>query len=300
MLLWYTNRVHRGFVFLAVPVLLVGAGTWIAVDAGLFEPRFSDTEAGFEPVPAVIPGRLPATEFEDEPIDGVAISLPPIPEPMQGGRIRWAQYWVDMTPEEMRVYGSAPMRDGPPRVGIQAGHWQLDAVPEELEGLRASSGARGGGYTEQETVLAIARQVKTLLEAEGFVVDLLPATVPIDYYADAFVSIHADGATSANVNGFKISGPRRDFSGKADDLVQALYKSYGEETGLREDNNITRRMSGYYAFNWRRYDHALHPQTPAAIIETGFMTSTHDRSLIVDAPHIAARGIANGILDFLR
>lgn len=290
---------HRGLLAGASLIILISGG-WYAVDAGLFDARFSDTEPEFEPVPAVIPGNLPAAEFEEEEAATTSIgSLPAIPEPMQNGRIRWASYWVDMTPEELAVYGKAPVRSGPPRVGIQAGHWNLEEVPEELDGLTASTGARGGGYTEQQTVLDIARRVKALLEAEGVTVDLLDATVPTDYLADAFVSIHADGATSASVNGFKISGPRRDFSGKADALVGALYDSYGDATGLREDSNITRRMSGYYAFNWRRYDHAVHPQTPSAIVETGFMTSEKDRAIIVSQPQVAAQGIADGILAFL-
>ncbi len=46
---------------------------------------------------------------------------------------------------------------------------------------------------EADVVLEIAKKVKTSLEAKGVVVDLLPATIPIDYFADAFISIHADG-----------------------------------------------------------------------------------------------------------
>lgn len=189
---------------------------------------------------------------------------------------------------------------GPLRVGIQAGHARLDEVPEELEGLRRSTGAYGGGKSEAEVVLKIAEEVKKILEAQGMAVDLLPATVPVDYVADAFVSIHADGNGSPSASGFKISGPRRDFSGRSEALVSALYDSYGAETGLRRDLNITRRMSGYYAFNWRRYDHAVHPMTPAAIVETGFMTSASDRAIIVDQPQRAAKGIADGIIKFLR
>lgn len=214
------------------------------------------------------------------------------------GRIRWSQYWLPLTPEE-ELYYSTPRPGGPLRVGIQAGHSELDDVPEELEGLRTSSGAHGGGYTEQDTVLVIAQLVKGMLEEHDIVVDLLPATVPIDYRADAFVSVHADGASSAAVSGFKITEPRRDFSGKAQALVDALYESYGAATKLRRDSNITRRMSGYYAFNWRRYEHAVHPLTPAVIVETGFMTNAADRDIIVHDPERAARGIADGILTFL-
>jgi hypothetical protein len=245
---------------------------------------FSHTEAGFEGVE-----------------DDTATSAPVIPAsvPPQGQRIQWSRYWIPFTLAEEKVYKGWTRPPGPLRVGIQAGHWKVNEVPRDIAGLKSSTGAYGGGYSEQETVLVIAQKVKALLEVEGVIVDLLPATVPVDYYADAFVSIHADGNTSASVTGFKITGPRRDFSERADELVAALYNSYGDATGLRRDANITRRMSGYYAFNWRRYDHALHPMTPAAIIETGFMTSPTDRAVIVAKPEMAAKGIADGIFDFL-
>lgn len=58
-------------------------------------------------------------------------------------------------------------------------------------------------------------------------------------------------------------------------------------------------MRGYYAFNWYRYDHAIHPMTPAVIVETGFLTNAADRALIVDDPGRVAQGITKGILKFL-
>src|SRR5690606_11215286 len=62
---------------------------------------------------------------------------------------------------------------------------------------------------------------------------------------------------------------------------------------------ITRRMRGYYAFNYRRYDHALHPMTVGAILETGFLTSARDRAVIVSDPDRAARGIARAVSQFI-
>jgi len=57
-------------------------------------------------------------------------------------------------------------------------------------------------------------------------------------------------------------------------------------------------MQNYYAFNFRRYEHALHPMTIAVIIETGFITSARDRSVIMDAPDRAARGIVDAVKAF--
>lgn len=58
-------------------------------------------------------------------------------------------------------------------------------------------------------------------------------------------------------------------------------------------------MTAYYAFNWPRYEHAVHPYTPSVIVETGFMTNSEDRALLVNNPELPATGIANGILAFL-
>ena len=57
-------------------------------------------------------------------------------------------------------------------------------------------------------------------------------------------------------------------------------------------------MQNYYAFNFRRYEHALHPMTIGVILETGFLTSARDRGVIVDAPERAARGIVDAVTAF--
>ncbi|CAN5755392.1 hypothetical protein BH23GEM3_BH23GEM3_10440 [soil metagenome] len=62
---------------------------------------------------------------------------------------------------------------------------------------------------------------------------------------------------------------------------------------------LTRRMTSYYAFNSRRYKHALLPLTVGVILETGFLTSPRDRRVIVDAPERAARGVADAVIPFL-
>jgi hypothetical protein len=57
-------------------------------------------------------------------------------------------------------------------------------------------------------------------------------------------------------------------------------------------------MQNYYAFNFRRFEHALHPMTMGVIIETGFLTSPGDRQVIVDDPERAARGIVEAVKAF--
>ncbi|MBV9356032.1 MAG: N-acetylmuramoyl-L-alanine amidase [Chloroflexi bacterium] len=195
----------------------------------------------------------------------------------------------------------APVYDpaGQRRVGLQAGHWQLDQLPAELHGLDA--GSSGGGKQEWEVNLDLAQRTAALLEAQGVAVDVLPATPPVDYRAHLFLAIHADGDTSGDLHGFKIARPGFSAIPDVDDtLVNTLYTDYAAITGLpRDDDHVSRRMSYYYAFNSRRYCHAVAPGVPQAIIEAGYLTSAVDRQYLIGDPDLLARGIAQGIADFL-
>ncbi|MCC7103671.1 MAG: N-acetylmuramoyl-L-alanine amidase [Chloroflexi bacterium] len=188
---------------------------------------------------------------------------------------------------------------GQKQVGLQAGHWLVEQVPEELRQL--GGGAVGGGKQEWEANLEIAQRTKSLLEAAGIAVDLLPSTVPPGYRAHAFLAIHADGDASGQVRGFKVARPGFSSIPQADDrLVAALEGAYGQATQLpRDDEHISLRMRYYYAFNSRRYCHSVAPGVPQAIIESGFLTSAADRQLLLGNPDLAARGIADGLLAFL-
>lgn len=187
----------------------------------------------------------------------------------------------------------------PPRVGIQVGHWKSNELPDELARLRTSTGAHVRGLSEVNLNLDVARRVVPLLEAAGVAVDLLPATVPPSYDADAFVSIHADGSTSARSRGFKIATPWR-TSRAAQHLRDALDAEYGAATGLPRDGAITMNMRGYYAFNFRRHTHAVARTTPAVILEMGFITNASDRAYLTGRQDTVARAIAAGVLRYLR
>ncbi len=198
--------------------------------------------------------------------------------------------------EELNSYERTP---GPWRVGIQVGHWQNDTMPDELKALEYNGGAAWGGLSEAAAMYEIVEATAAKLEAAGVIVDVLPATIPKGYRADAFISVHADGNRDTSISGFKIAGPRRDYSGRSEALVEALYTSYEAATGMSEDSAITNRMTAYYAFNWPRYEHAVHPHTPSVIVETGFLTSAVDRAVIVATPEVPAAGIVEGVLAFL-
>jgi hypothetical protein len=190
--------------------------------------------------------------------------------------------------------------EGPPKVALQVGHWKNQEVPLELEKLKTHTGSSGGGKSEWEVNMAIAKEVEKILMEKGVTVELLPATVPPQYWADVFMAIHADGSTDKSISGYKFAYSWRDFTGKADSLVHILNEKYESITNLARDPNITRNMRGYYAFSFWRYEHAIHPMTTAVIAETGFLTNKSDQKLLINTPEIPAKAIAEGILEHLR
>lgn len=201
------------------------------------------------------------------------------------------------TLNELRTY-QPPVRERP-LVGIQIGHWEHQEAPDELAGLRGNTGAVWGNYTELAIMLKLGKEVESILKTEGVDVDILPVTIPPGYEADAFITLHADGNSNTSVRGFKIAGPRIDYSGHAETLVKKLRDFYLAGTNLPEDSQITRQMSAYYAFNWARYEHAVHPYTPTAIVETGFVTNPDDRNFLLNQTTLVAESIVAGILAFL-
>lgn len=206
-------------------------------------------------------------------------------QPPSQDRFAWLEAWT--------------RPDVPARVGLQVGHWKNNELPDELSRLRGNTGASGGGKSEWEVNLAIAQETKSILLERNIEVDILPSTVPVQYWADVFVAIHADGSTDTSKSGFKVAAPRRDYSGNTSTLVGLIEKQYELSTKLAIDDNITRNMTGYYAFAWWRYEHSVHPKTASAILETGFLTNASDRKTIVSRPDISALGLANAIIEYL-
>lgn len=203
-------------------------------------------------------------------------------------------HFPSLQPAVLTAYPLAPWR-----VGIQAGHWKIEELPEELRRLRSSTGARSGVYKEVDANLEIARRVAEYLRSAGVQVDLLPATVPPGYQADAFISIHADGAPRPGVRGWKMSTPWRS-SEASRKLLDAVAYSYPLFTGLPEDRyGTTYNMRGYYAFSPHRFRHTITSTTPAIIIETGFVTVAQDRDVLFGAPDTVARGIIAGVMRYL-
>jgi N-acetylmuramoyl-L-alanine amidase len=186
------------------------------------------------------------------------------------------------------------------RVGLQVGHWRSNELPDELQTLRTSTGTAAAGIREVQVNLDIAQRTAAYLQAADVAVDLLPATVPPSYRADAFVTIHADGSSNSRLRGFKAATQWREWeAGLA--LVDALRQEYGKASGLAWDGGrITSGMRGYYAFSSGRFRHAISNDTPGAILEMGYLTNPADRQLMLNQSDRLARGVADGILRFLR
>ncbi len=198
---------------------------------------------------------------------------------------------------------SAPLSQaaaGSGRIGLQVGHWRTHELPDELARLRTATGGSGGGVREVDLNLTVAQRTAEQLRARGYTVDVLPATVPPAYRADVFLAIHADAVTSPGPRGFKLARARASALPVTDDrLVAIMREEYGRATGLPWSPAITRNMTGYYAFSFRRYDHAVASTTPAVILEMGFMTNASDLRFLLGRTDVVADGIARGILRFL-
>lgn len=278
-----------GFLLHAAPLELSVVQAPVAI-----EP--SPAQALEEPASGALPPPV-----DDAPAMLEPTATEPVPTPQASPMALVMPATATLPPfgPTVRPTPSARPADLPWRVGLQVGHWKTEELPDELDDLRSSSGARYGNITEAQVNYDIAQRVRLLLEAEGIVVDILPATVPPEYDADAFIAIHADGHASSGPRGWKLATPWRTSDASAQ-LAAAMSAAYGPATGMPQDTNgVTFNMRGYYAFNYRRYVHAIARTTPAIIVETGFMSNAADREIILGAPDLSARGIANGVLAYL-
>lgn len=184
-------------------------------------------------------------------------------------------------------------------VGLQAGHWRSHELPDELRSLRGNTGAAAGGVREFEVNLDIAQRTAAYLRLAGVTVDVLPATVPPNYVADAFVSLHADGNASTRLTGFKIASHYREWAASTA-LADALRADYGPASGLRWDGeHISSGMRGYYAMSSHRFKHTISSYTPGVILEMGYLTNPNDRRLMTQQADKLARAVSDGILRFL-
>ena len=188
--------------------------------------------------------------------------------------------------------GGGPTGDNTPeviyKVGLVVGHWGNDTGAICSESL--------GGFQEVDINYIVANLTRQYLQSEGVEVDLLKEFDDYleGYLSNALISIHADTCEYIPElgTGFKIAeAADNKRPEQAARLMACLQNRYGTVTSLRYDHRITPDMTSYHAFS------EVDPNTPAVIIETGFMNQ--DRELLTKNPALVARGITAGIMCYL-
>jgi len=112
-----------------------------------------------------------------------------------------------------------------------------------------------------------------------------------DLQADVLLSLHSDSCI--NLNGYKAAfAPESIIPDRQMRLMACINNRYANATNLPyHSNTITHDMLGYHVFN------RIDPQTPAAILEMGFMRG--DQDLLTTNSDVVAQGIVDSLLCFL-
>lgn len=175
------------------------------------------------------------------------------------------------------------------RIGIVSGH----RGPENDPGAVCPDGLK-----EADINFSVAQTVVRNLRSRGYSVDLLDEFDPRleNYQAAGLVSIHANTCQvwpGEVVSGFLIAAAAARVTARGNDnvLVECIAQYYHPATGLQRREGLTVDMTDYHTFR------EIHPLTPAAIIELGFMLA--DRDILTQKTDVMADAITNGILCFL-
>ncbi|MBR2020082.1 MAG: N-acetylmuramoyl-L-alanine amidase [Clostridia bacterium] len=169
-----------------------------------------------------------------------------------------------------------------------------------------NAGAEGNGLQEQTITYNVGQELATLLRANpAFEVRLSRPTPETSlgssnstslqarvrdanaWGADYFISIHTNASElpeATGVEAFAYSRPSRAFS-----LGEDIVRGVSATTGLRDRGMKTR--PGLYVL--RRTD------MPAVLVEIGFISNPSDAALMDSNPALFARGIYNGIVEYL-
>lgn len=177
-----------------------------------------------------------------------------------------------------------------PCIVVDAGHGGKDP------------GTLWGDIYEKDINLAIATKLQQILTDKGYQVIMtrsgddrvvLKERVRIaqDSQADAFVSIHQNALENdTETNGMQIYCSRFK-NAKSVDLTQAIWDRLIENTGARDRGMETE--SDFFVLD--------NTTVPACLVETGFITSSTERELLLDEAYQEkiAKSIAEGIAKFL-
>lgn len=176
-------------------------------------------------------------------------------------------------------------------IGIVSGH--------SGPGLQASydpGAVCADGLTENEINFSVASRVVDELRRQGYRAELLEEfDARLDnYQAEALISIHANTCAEfvGGASGFIVAkAASRAEDGEDTRLAECVAAYYEPMSGLARRFETTIDMTDYHSFR------EIHPLTPAAIIELGFMRD--DRAVLTDKPDILSAAIVEGILCYI-
>ena len=169
-----------------------------------------------------------------------------------------------------------------------------------------NAGAEGNGLREQDIVYRVGIELAERLRSNGnFEVRLSRPTADTQvgtsnstslrlrvadanaWGADYFISIHTNAATNPAATGseaFAFAEPSAAF-----ELGEDILYWLSETTGLRNRGMAVR--TNLYVLR--------KTNMPAVLMEIGFISNPNDANLMANNPQLFARGIYDGILEFL-
>ena len=171
--------------------------------------------------------------------------------------------------------------------------------------VNPNAGAEGNGLREQDIVYKIGLELSDCLRARGYETRLSRPSVQTqvgsststslqtrvreanDWDADYFISLHTNASTTPAANGSEalvFSSPS-----VAASLASSILRALNTATGLR--NRGVKVRSGLYVLRYTRM--------PAVLVELGFISNPEEAALMNDRPDLFARGICDGIADFV-
>ncbi|GGR02976.1 N-acetylmuramoyl-L-alanine amidase [Streptomyces netropsis] len=256
------------------------------------------------PSPLVTPSKptAPASRPADE-----ATAAAPVGRPRADGPLKGKVVVIDPGHNTRNVDHTAEINRS---VDIGTGRKECDTTGTSTD----------DGYAEATFTLDVAHRIRAMLQEQGVTVSFTHdgdrpygpcvderAAIGNKAHADAVVSVHADGSAVGN-RGFHVILPANVRGGRAD---TAPIVGPSKELGARIAGNFVRTtgsapsnyIGGGTGLDTRSDLGGLNLSTqPKVFIECGNMRDPKDAALLTDTTwrEKAARGIADGITDFLR
>lgn len=173
--------------------------------------------------------------------------------------------------------------------------------------VNPNAGAESGGVREQDINYEVGRRLADLLNANPNFEARLSRPTPEtqlgdtttasslrarvaaanSWPADYFISLHCNANTNPAISGTE--GYVFALQTRAAEMAEDILEGISDLTGLR-NRGVFARPTLYVLRS---------TAMPAALIELGYLTNAQDRALLVNDPESFARGIYNGLLDFL-